>query len=1195
MAILSSEYLMRELFAKRPQPYYIYAYDYRRNSAGVRVMHMLCDALNRSGQEAYVVTQKTDPGLMTPCLNDGIVKLHGAQGMAPIAVYPEIVDGNPLQARTVVRYLLNRPGFIEGKGEYAEDDILFAYTQALLQPGMPGDRVLHLPATDSRVFRPPEDASKRIPGKVCYYQGRRGQAVIDPARLPSDAVEITPHDPESWEALADLFQQCEFFYSGEASGLAMEANLCGCVSVVQPGAWAPRNISGNESLGVAWGFDPAEIERARHTVPLVREALLRQQAAFWPALDRFIEITQSAAREREEKAARQDSLRQWLEHRVPSPAQLRLIGEHLAAGAAPAIGVLVLDPQGRPVHVQRTLASLERAARTYAPARTVVLASGAESLPPDSDAARRFVRLDAGESLQQAINRVLAQECFDWFVLVNAGDEFTSSGLMILAQELAGADGVRAVYADEMMRNGDGKLSALLRPDFNLDLLLSMPAGMGRRWLFRREVVLEAGGFDPTFAEAPEFELLLRLIDAGGTAGLGHVDEPLLIIDRPAIASSHAEQDALRRHLRHRGYEQASVAAHLPGCYRIDYGHQDAPGVSIIIPTRNLFSFLLRCVESLLEKTAYKNYEVLIVDNGSSDDDACAWLAGIEAMDSTQLRVLRYPHPFNHSAMVNMAASQARGDYLLLLDNDVAILREDWLDALLNHAQRPEVGVVGAKLLGADGNVQQAGLVLGLRGPAEPVFRGEKLESPGYMYRLQVDQNYSTVAGSCLMIRKSLFEEVGGLDEDAFKRDYNDADLCLKVREAGYLVVWTPHAVLLHEGGASLVKMDEASPQEQAARRSAAQDAMYGKWLPLIARDPAYNQNLSLQGQGFQLDADDTLSWRPLRWRPLPVALAYAADQQGCGHYRIMQPARAMNDFGLADARFGDRYNTPVEMERLAPDTLVLQRQMVRAQIELQKRLARFSRCFKVAELDDYLPNVPIKSAHKGQLPKDILKTMREALKLVDRFVVSTAPLAEAFDGLHPDIRVVENHLPMHWWSELRSLRRQGRRPRVGWGGGVSHRGDLELIADVVKALAGEVEWVFFGMCPDSMRPYIHEFHAGVAIDDYPARLASLNLDVAIAPLEDNLFNQCKSNLRLLELGACGFPVVCSDVRPYQGDLPVTRVKPRFKDWVDAIRMHTHDLDAAAKAGDTLRDAVHRDWMLDEKHAAFWLSQWLPD
>ena len=150
------------------------------------------------------------------------------------------------------------------------------------------------------------------------------------------------------------------------------------------------------------------------------------------------------------------------------------------------------------------------------------------------------------------------------------------------------------------------------------------------------------------------------------------------------------------------------------------------------------------------------------------------------------------------------------------------------------------------------------------------------------------------------------------------------------------------------------------------------------------------------------------------------------------------------------------------------------------------------------------------------------------------------------------------------------------------------------MIADVVKELASEVEWVLFGMCPDRLRPYVHEFHPGIDIDQYPAALARLNLDLAIARVEQNLFNECKSNLRLLEYGACGFPVVCSDLICYQGDLPVTRVRNRFKDWVDAIRMHVADLDAAAKMGDELRAAVQRDWMLEGENLEAWRKAWLP-
>ncbi|MGB3705899.1 MAG: glycosyltransferase [Castellaniella sp.] len=891
--------------------------------------------------------------------------------------------------------------------------------------------------------------------------------------------------------------------------------------------------------------------------------------------------------------AAEDPLACWLGKRVFSPAQSRLLIDYFAQqGGMPTVAVFIQSVERDAGALARTLRSLETLCDGFAPTQIVVVGGQA---PDPHPALSQLQHAPAGDAAQglDVLNRLAGESACDWFLFIEAGDEFTAAGLHMLAQHLLGAPNARAVYGDEMARDAAGQLSAFLRPDFNLDLLRSTPATMARHWVFRRDVFLDAGGFDPAFADAVEFDLLLRLIDSGGVTGLEHVAEPLLVAFAPVFETKASEQKALLRHVRNQGYEHATVFAHLPGCYRVEYGHQKRPGVSIIIPTRNQLPMLLRCVDSLLEKTAYQNYEVLIVDNGSDEADACAWLDGIEAMDSAQLRVLRYPHPFNYSAMNNLAASLARGEYLVLLNNDTAILRSDWLDAMLNHAQRPEVGVVGAKLLYPDGRIQHAGVVLGLRGPADHPFIGGDPDQPGYMHRLQVDQDYSAVTAACLMIRASLYREVGGLDEGAFKVSYNDVDLCLKVRESGHLLVWTPHAILMHEGSVSQNKVDTTAVQAKMQRFRAEQDACYAKWLPIIARDPAYTPLLTLQGHGFSVDTRAEFNWQPLSWRPLPVVLALPADRQGSGHYRVIQPGRTLNALGQAAVSVSDHSDLLLETERLAPDTVVFQRQVRADQIGAQQRLAKFFRCFKVADLDDYLPSLPGSSTYREHQPKDILKLMRESLALTDRLVVSTEPLAEALRGLHPDIRVIENRLSVPDWSSLSSLRRQGRKPRVGWASGLDHYHDLALITDVVKALADEVEWIFLGACPDAIRRCAHEWHAVTSMDNYPVQLAGLNLDLALAPLEDTRFNQCASNRRVLEYGACGIPVVCSDVQPYRGRLPVTRVnKPRFKDWVSAIRMHTHDLDASAQAGDALRDAVQWDWMLDERHAATWLAQW---
>ncbi|CAM3963942.1 Glycosyltransferase like family 2 [Ectopseudomonas alcaliphila] len=868
-----------------------------------------------------------------------------------------------------------------------------------------------------------------------------------------------------------------------------------------------------------------------------------------------------------------DSLTAWLAERLPTASENRLIADYLQDHqGGPLIGVLVLDLEGQAEQLMLTLKSLLGERCLYATLRILVITPADVPAPSAADKLR-FLKM-TGEPLAVQINcAVEASDC-QWFMLARAGDEFTQSGLMVAGVELARNPECRAVYGDQLQRLPDGSLGGAFLPGFNLDLLLSFPLVMARHWLYRRDLFLAVGGFDGEFSEAFEFEFLTRLVEQEGLVGLGHIDEPLLITNAPQLRDNPDERRVIEHHLGKRGY-QARVLPGLPGRYRTHYGHVTRPLVSIILSTDVPLAALQRCADSLLEKTTYDHYELLLADSGNRAD-VTAWLHDVAALGDDKVRVIAA----GAGLAQNRVAEQARGEYLLLLSGEAAIVNADWLDELLNHAQRPEVGVVGGKLLTANGRVAQAGLLLGLNGPSTPAFAGEPMEAAGYLHRLQVDQNYSAVGEACLMIRTEVYRQLGGMDGELAA--FRDVDLCLRVREAGYLTVWAAHAIVLHE--AELVSAD-----------AEAQDQFYDRYLPQLANDPAYNRNLALNGRGFDLESDVSLTWRPLSWRPSPVVLAHPADPWGCGHYRVIQPFSALKAQGLIDGTLSMGLLHVTDLERYDPDVVVLQRQIGDERLDAMRRIKRFSRAFKVYELDDYLPNLPLKSVHRDQMPRDILKSLRRGLDFVDRFVVSTQSLAEAFAGLHHDIRVIENRLPAKWWRGLENQRRRGRKPRVGWAGGISHTGDLDLIADVVKELTHEVEWVFFGMCPDKIRPYVHEIHVGVEIEKYPATLASLNLDLALAPVEQNLFNECKSNLRLLEYGACGFPVICSDLVCYRGDLPVTRVKNRFRDWVDAIRMHISDLDAAAQAGDRLRDAVYRDWMLEGENLERWRRAWMPD
>ncbi|GGI55593.1 glycosyltransferase [Oxalicibacterium solurbis] len=884
------------------------------------------------------------------------------------------------------------------------------------------------------------------------------------------------------------------------------------------------------------------------------------------------------------------TLSNWLGARYPSPAQQQLIEQRLTAlNGGPRIAVVLLDRTGAPEAIARTLDNLEQV-NLYRNVEAWVCSP----LPLSTFEGRaKTVRLESGCECADVVNRIVAETEADWVLLTQAGSEFLPSGLLMAALDLPTLpDTCHAAYADELVRHGDDALGILLRPDMNLDLLLSSPAGLSAHWLFRRATLLEQSGFKTDCGQAFELDYQLRLIEQFGLGSIGHIAEPLLTATPTDVADAvgmqtHSEQRqaVIRQHLQRRGYKYAVVNNHLPGCHQIDYGHDAQPVVSILIVVHDRLLQIQRCLETLLENTGYAKYEVLLLDHGNHESAIRNWLDGIAALNSPQLRVLRFDAARSRASICNEAAQQARGDFLLWLEDGAGLLHKDWLQQLLNHALRSEVGAVGAKLLSADGTIRHAGLLLGLHGPVGRAFEGLAHNDSGYMYRLQVEQNYAALSGECLMLRRELFLQTGGFDEEPLLARWTDVDLCLKLQQAGYLNVWTPRATLL---------MD--MPPDTAAG-TAEEDAMYARWLPVLAHDPSYNRGFSLQEeQAFRL-AEPELAWQPLQsWRPLPTVLAHHADLYGCGHYRVIQPALAMADAGLIDVALTASLLLPAALERHAPDAIVLQRQTTPERIEAMRRIKTFSRAFKVYELDDYLPNLPMKHQYRQRISQGVLKLLRQSMGMVDRFVVSTEALKEAFAGLHPDIRVIENRLPVSWWSDLQSRRRISGKPRVGWAGSASHSGDLEMIADVVRELANEVEWVFFGMCPAKLRPFIHEYHPGVPITQYPQALAGLDLDLALAPVEDNLFNQCKSNLRLLEYGACGFPVICSDVRCYQGtDLPVTRVKNRFRDWVDAIRMHLADLDATARMGDELRQAVRKDWMLEGEHLHAWRKVWLPD
>ncbi|AYG46031.1 glycosyltransferase [Pseudomonas sp. Leaf58] len=880
---------------------------------------------------------------------------------------------------------------------------------------------------------------------------------------------------------------------------------------------------------------------------------------------------------------------EWLDCRKLSPGQERLLPKRIGQWPSqPRIAMVVFCDAGDEKALDNTLASLDQ--QSYRAGVVLVLAPESFQLAPQRGA-RYVVRLGTG---LEALNQWLASEQqFDWVFLARAGDHLHPHACVIMAERMALRAETLCLYIDEGTNDNLAPSAPIFKPDFNLDLMRSLPY-VGRLLAFNASAVRELGGFDTSFAGLAPHDLLWRLVETHGLQVVEHIAEVLVQCRRGYAewlgeASGHDQASrVVQAHLGRSGVNAQVEGIEGSLMTRVTYLHAQPASVSIVIHAGSDLTALMRCVESVLENTAYRHFEILLVANACTATDVRGWLIGLASLGSDQLRVVEVG-ALERIQSINEGCRQARADFLLLLDAGCFLFDAQWLSELMHQGQRPEVGLVGPKLFDSNGAVVSTGLVIGMQSGASSAFLGCPVGADGYMNRLRLVQNWSALSIDCLLVRRELFDELNGLDTANLQESLFDVDFCLRARALGYLAVWTPFSLVAR---LPVVAAQEVTAQGQQADR----DMLYQRWLAWVALDPAYNRNLSLKVPNCNFDAGLRGGWDPFIARAMPSVLALPSTTSAIGHYRVVQPFAELERAGWIQGRID--YSAPglIELEREKPDVMILQCRYLPANVRDIDRYKRFSSARRIYELDDYIIDPPKKNDHARNMPANMRELVAEAIGLCDRVVVSTEPLADALSSMHQDIRVVPNMLAAPLWTGLVSQRQTSTRPRVGWAGGTSHRGDLELLLDVVKTLSTEVDWVFFGMCPNELRPYVKEFYSGIPFALYPQKLASLNLDLALAPLEQNLFNDCKSNLRLLEYGACGFPVICTDTKAYAGYLPCTRVRENTTaQWLDAIRMHLSDPMASYRQGDGLREIVLRDYVLNEHHLQHWANAWLAD
>ncbi len=442
--------------------------------------------------------------------------------------------------------------------------------------------------------------------------------------------------------------------------------------------------------------------------------------------------------------------------------------------------------------------------------------------------------------------------------MLDHDDRLHPHALHFAAEAIAANPHVSLIYSDEdKIDENNNRYEPYFKCDYNYELLLAHNM-ICHLTVLRRSLVNELGGFRRGFEGAQDYDLALRAIDKVGSAQVLHLPRVLYHwrAHRGSTASSsdakpyaaEAARRAIAEHLRRRGVIGTVVAApEGQGVHRVRYTLPDpAPKVSIVICTRDRADLLAPCVDSIVGRSTYRNYEVVIVDNGSTED---ATFRLFDRLPSERFRVLRDESDFNFSALNNRAVQATDGEYICLLNNDIEIVTADWIEEMLSFSMQPDVGAVGARLWYPAGGLQHAGVILGLGGIARHIHRNLKRGELGYFGRAALHQSFSAVTGAALMIKKSIYLEVGGLDEQ-FKVTFNDIDFCLRVREAGYRNVWTPYAEMIHHESAT--RGLETTPQKtaQAERESM---LMASRWGDLLNKDPAYSLNLSIETEDLRI------------------------------------------------------------------------------------------------------------------------------------------------------------------------------------------------------------------------------------------------------------------------------------------------------------------------------------------------------
>lgn len=557
---------------------------------------------------------------------------------------------------------------------------------------------------------------------------------------------------------------------------------------------------------------------------------------------------------------------QWVAHNEPAPALYGQWGAQVSAWPVRPLVSVLMPTYNSPLNYLRE--AVESVQAQVYPHWQLCIADDAstdpevraylQALAQQDDRVVLTLREHNGH-ISASSNSALASAQGEWVALLDHDDRLHPLALFHVVQALQSQPEACIVYSDEDKIDAQGvRFGPYFKGEYNRELMWAqnMISHLG---CYRRDVLLDVGGFRQGFEGSQDYDLALRVLERCRPDQIVHIPHVLYhwraIVGSTALApdqkpyADSASRRALREHLARIGIAaQVEPAPAIPNMNRVrPQLPEKLPLVSILIPTRDRVALLRKCVASIQLQTTYPRYEIVIVDNGSTDPECLMYL---DRLVQTGVKVIRDDSPFNFSALNNLAAQQAEGEFLCLLNNDIEIVTPDWLEEMLSFAALPGVGAVGAKLWYPDARdgLQHVGVVVGLGGVAGHAHVGLGRGQVGYFGRAALHHRLLAVTAACMLVRKSTYLEVGGMDV-AIAVAFNDVDFCLRLHQAGWACIMTPYAEMIHHESAS--RGDDLS-DAQRDRFMAEEQFMHQRWGQWLANDPFYSPNLSLQHPDFR-------------------------------------------------------------------------------------------------------------------------------------------------------------------------------------------------------------------------------------------------------------------------------------------------------------------------------------------------------